>query len=95
MAAAEKLRAEVSQASADNQLDADSQLDALARGEKQVDQLSQRMQSANQRWWCAVNRQPIHPECHARDESYVREQAAAAAVQFSARGQGSPTLVSA
>ena len=46
MAAAEKLRAEVSQASADNQLDADSQLDALARGEKQVDQLSQRMQSA-------------------------------------------------
>ena len=41
-----KLRTEVSQASADNQLDADSQLDALVLGEEEVDQLSQRMQSA-------------------------------------------------
>ena len=41
-----KLRAEVSQASADNQLDADNQPDALARGEKEVARLSQRMQSA-------------------------------------------------
>ena len=41
-----KLRTEVSQASADNQLDADNELDALVLGEKEVARLSQHMQSA-------------------------------------------------
>ena len=78
-----KLRTEVSQASADNQLDADSQLDALVLGEEEVDQLSQRMQSALEevaRPWLAELAKFLGSDMAAEVAPVRRAQAVAQAV---------------